>query len=287
MTATVCLYPQFGAVDILGKNRNWKASNTNPESLQYRWLRYFEHSRSEIPNIPEIQCIASWSHEEINEFLASRGYDISLAPFGPGEFGTASEMDVLVKWLKPGKQVRLGHALHRSLYPGVLLKSGVGIFEHSKHDEPIVVIETQNGDKVYMTIHNKITDPLDMVAKTLELERALRQIYSYEGVHFPQVDVNEKPDISWLKGLWTTGSDRATWAISQALQQTKFRMNEEGARAESAVAIGIERLSLPQPPASINRPFLVWIKRSTLSLPFFVGHITEECWKRPKDINEK
>jgi len=75
--------------------------------------------------------------------------------------------------------------------------------------------------------------------------------------------------------------------ITQALQQTKLRMNEEGARAQSAVAIGVLRGCLPTYDYVIDWPFLFWITRPGISKPLFVAYVTEDDWKNPGDIRSK
>lgn len=106
----------------------------------------------------------------------------------------------------------------------------------------------------------------------------------YGGVTFPMVSYDQQVDISWLRNLNTTGDDELPAIIAQALQQTRFRMNDIGARVESAVALGMTRsmrIEDPKPELIINEPFLCWIRRPNCRLPLFVGYFDTDSWKDP------
>ncbi len=97
--------------------------------------------------------------------------------------------------------------------------------------------------------------------------------------------------IAWLEGMETTGIHQGPAWIAQALQQTRLKMNESGARAEGAVFFSVLAAAKywwerPRPDHIINRPFLVWFERKGLAKPLFVAHITEEDWRSPGDIRK-
>jgi serine protease inhibitor len=102
------------------------------------------------------------------------------------------------------------------------------------------------------------------------------------------IDLNETVDIGWLKEMLTVDEIGDSWKISQALQQTKFKMNETGAHVKSAVAIGVMRcVSFGRPPELhlvIDKPFLLWIAREGTSLPIFAAYLDEDVWKDPKNL---
>jgi hypothetical protein len=65
-------------------------------------------------------------------------------------------------------------------------------------------------------------------------------------------------------------------------------MKQHGARAQSAVAVRVSRSfhrPEPKPVHVIDQLFLVWIRRPGIDLPLFYGHITEEHWKKPRDLD--
>jgi hypothetical protein len=292
VSSTTCAYPIVSALDkaddVIGIGRVWNSVNTE----QSEFLPIFEKTREEARLLKDIKSMASRDAEKINEFLAKEGFQIKLDPFTePTDFGTASVLDVLVEWLIEGKKVQIiQNGDINKVFPAVKLMQGVSFAKAKQHPNPIAVIETKSGDRVCMTVH----DPLEnfaLLERASELSKSMLGIGGYQGALFPQVDLDQMVDISWLKKLWTTGSDKYRYEVAQALQQTKFRMNEKGARAQSGVAIGIVRTTsiMPKPvqPLVIDKPFLLWVWRAGLHLPLFTGWINEANWKIPKDISIK
>jgi serine protease inhibitor len=100
------------------------------------------------------------------------------------------------------------------------------------------------------------------------------------------IDLKQDVDSSWLIGMGATTARRVSASISQALQETHLTMNEQGTRAKSAVALGIQLTSLtrPKPELLIDTPFLIWFQRLGLRVPLFVGYMTEEDWKKPATL---
>lgn len=292
MSKTVATYPIVAAVakieDIpeIGKGRKWQTTNTT----QDRFLQeFFAPCQGKVGKIPEIESIASQQAEVINRFLRERGFDISVDPFGPDEVGVASVLDVLVEWIEKGKITTIKKDGRK--FQGVHLHP-VGfhfqLFEIPGQENPVVKIRTKSPNNVvYMTILKDPADGFDLVAQARELtlQCASAKInHKYGGLIFPMVDLNQEVDISWLEGMNTPGQYGGPVTIIRALQQNKLRINEIGARAESAMvlvgALGDEK----RPDYVIDRPFLFWIERKGLIAPLFVAYITEGDWKNPGSI---
>ncbi len=294
-TRTAVPYPIVAAItkadDILGKGRQWNSVN----GLQHRFITRYLKSASEIASIPEIESIASRNADEINAFLAARGFQIKLDPFVPSPnedpFGTASVLDVLVEWLEEGTKAVVVTPDQKE-YPGVRI-SGEGVRYYQAQGvsvEPIISLQTKSGDRVCLTMSDfgDGEDGFDLVAAVRYLSKNKEPFGEYAGVTFPKVDLDQQVDISWLKEMWTIGAVGARAKVTQALQQTKFKMNEKGARAKSGVAIGIMRsksVRVPPPELVINRPFLLWIERDGLSQPLFAGHVCEDTWRDPGSLD--
>jgi hypothetical protein len=77
-----------------------------------------------------------------------------------------------------------------------------------------------------------------------------------------------------------------SYRIKQAKQQTKFKMNHIGAKAESAAAFGFafECCSMPKPDLVIDKPFYAWMTRKGLDVPYFAGYIDTSDWKDPGEL---
>ncbi len=315
MSTTVVTYPIVTALveaeRILGPERQWKPVN----ETQGRFLNeFFAVCRKE--RVPEIESLASWNAAEICAFLARHGFAIRLEPFGEGQFGAASVLDLPVEWIEKGHVTSIhtpkSHAeepqqaggwpgrlkvvlssriesppLPTEEYPAVLIASEhVRLFRAPHHEHPVACLKTKSKDKVYMTVLPQPPAEFDLVAKAQELASALKPTNEFGGLIFPMVSLDQHVNVEWLEGMETTEIQGRPAGIAKALQQTRLRMNEIGARAESAVVLTVSVAALQyKPPHIIDRPFLIWFEREGLSKPLFVGHITEENWKNPGDIS--
>lgn len=286
MSISAVMYPIVAAIKgvekILGPNLAWRAAN----DTQQRFLaEQYDQCVSEVEQLEFIETLASLEADEINSFLAERGFSIKLEPFKEHEFGVASVLDIGVEWKIKGIKSPIEYL--KKEYPGVVMDEGYGVRLHPNHPNPIARIETKSSDLVNLTILDKAPEGLELAALAESLEKDATDVYNgYECLRFPMVDMNHQTDISWLLEMKTSalGED---WAISQALQQTKLRINEKGARAQSAVAVGVIMITSvrqPKPDLLIDKPFLCWFTRPGVRKPTFVAYVTPEDWKEPADL---
>lgn len=271
----------------LGPDRKWNAVN----SMQKRFIAEFlDPNLGIIGSVPEVSGICSRSADVINKFLADRGYSIRLGQFDPEEFGVASALDLLVEWMESGVRQNI-IPFGGKIYDGFRLKSHcLAFYRKTGHPNPIVEIATQNGDSVFVTMLDESLSDFALVDKVSELFSGLRVTNEFEGLVIPMITLKQEVNISWMLRM-NTVDDKGTPAwISQAKQETRLRMNEFGARVQSAVALGMKRLlAAPvksKPDHIIDKPFLMWIMRRGLSIPMFVGHLTYDDWKDPGNITK-
>ncbi len=140
-----------------------------------------------------------------------------------------------------------------------------------------------------MTKIDGAPDGFDLVALAEQLTNLSHRVLpEFGGLVFPMVDLNQQSDVSWILNMQTCTDDRTPYSISQAVQQTILKMNEEGSHAQSAFA-GVLTLSAKiledMPDMIIDAPFLVWFKHPLLNKPLFVGYIATEAWKNPGSIH--
>jgi hypothetical protein len=287
MSTTAVTYPIVAALktaeQILGPDRAWNPIN----ETQRRFLAdFFAACRGEIEGLSEIESIASYSVDEVNAFLRERGFTIQLTPWSPPDFGVASVLNLLVEWIEAG-EVTIVTADDGRQFPGVRIgDDGVRFFNVPDHPNPVAELGSKSGDHVYMTMLDQPPDGFDLIARAQQLAEHKRPSWGFGGLVFPMVNLDQKVDITWLIRMQTRSDDGLPARIAQALQQTKLKMNEVGARAESAVAIEITLrvMDAPKPDHVINRPFLIWFERDGLSRPLFAGHITPDDWRNPGRI---
>jgi hypothetical protein len=290
MSSTTVIYPIVTALvkaeEIIGPERAWQAVN----STQALFLsEFFASCRQESLSIAEIESIASFTADDINRFLRERGFRIQLAPFRRGgngrELGIASVLDLLVDWFRPGTGT-IVRGQDGKFYPAAHLGGAGSSFHQAAHYRyPVAQLQTVSGDLVYLTRLESAPADFELLRIVQQLSGSLQPIYDYRGVVFPMVDLKQEVDISWLLNLKTTSAEGEPVEVTQALQETHLAMNQEGARAKSAVALEVQITSTsPEAALVIDGPFLVWFQRPGLTKPLFVGYITEEDWKNPGEI---
>jgi len=271
----------------LGKMVNWTPANED----QYQFLRRFIGAKSLVDTLGDnLKRKADLDVNVINAWLKENGFDIQLDAMPGTAFAVASILDVLVEWVKEGDVTTVYN--EKGTFPAVSLKS-----EHSKNVKmfinrgiypfPVAQVETKNGDKVFMSVLDHMPNEAfalsDKVTMLQTLTNETNNIEGCSGVIFPMINYDKMVNIGWIVGM-QTGNDE--YYISEALQQTKFRMNEMGARAQSAVAMSMRCGAMAEaaPWVRIDKPFVLWIERPGVALPLFIGVFAEDVWKKPADL---
>lgn len=298
MSHTMVVAPIMGALikseDILGKNRQWHAMN----SAQKEFLKKFFAKRKELAKFSEkeLRSWVSWVAAELNAILAKEGFNIKLNDFAPDEFGVVSILDVLVEWLQEGSKTVLN--IDNTSYPAVKMdlramvdgkqETLFEVYTTSMHKNPVAMLFTKSGDKLYITTAG-ISPIKDFALVSLidEIRHSLGPSrIRYDWLEFPMVNLDQEVNIGWLKGMQTSDDNGQEWAISQAVQQTKFKMNQFGARVKSAVAISIVAVSIRREVGLIiTPPFLLWIEKKDASIPVLYAYIDKEHCKDPGDLS--
>jgi len=271
----LCVASQFLSIDPSA----WMAVN----ATQTHFLQHHFSKRTELSKFAndELKAWASWDADELNAILKKEGFAIKLEPFDSKTFGVVSILDLMVEWQYKGEKSTIES--NATNYPGVYMKKGFQTFDSSAHAEPIICITTKSGDKVYMTVADSSVENFELLTLIKHIKAQMHQNYIYDFIEFPMIDLDQTADIAWLLGMELTKN----WYISQALQQTKLKMNEVGAHVKSAVAIAVTLKCCPRPSEGIiiNKPFYLWIERPGLTEPLFAGYITQENWKDPQGLD--
>ena len=255
---------------------------------QERFLaEFFAAARAEVDRIPEIESLASRDATELNDFMARRGFPSFFSPFAGQRFGIASVLDLLVEWAREGYATEIGREDGRR-FPAVRIASeAVRFLRADGHGNPVARLATKSGAIVYMTMLDDPPAGLALLERAHELSRAGGEVYDFDGLVFPMVHLDQAVGLGWLLKLATDDEEGMPWEIEAALQLNRLRMNEIGARAESAVMLQPAAVGVgwePKPEHVIDRPFLVWFERDGLSRPLFAAYVAEEEWRNPGTI---
>lgn len=279
-THSVTFWPIFKAFDIAEKtfgSNQWNSIN----DMQRQYLQYYHQYKAslEMFSEQEMQAIASQNHEVINTFLRANGFDIQLDQFSPLDIGFAAVMKYAVEWQTKGTSRTIKSRYTQQVYPAFAMKN-YRLYHSPSHNYEIFALSTKTNDIAYITM---VDQPLDHFA-LLKTINSIKEILNYQqlwecpNLIIPKVSLNQQVDVSWLLGMKMPHG-----IISQALQQNKFSMDELGAKAESAFAMGVMRGGEPTP-YLINGPFIIWFERADCPFPVFAAYVTEDDWKDPKAI---
>ena len=288
-TETTCVMPILGCIWAALKylsERRFKGKFLPVNDAQRHFVRKYGHLIKEVDKIAELECKADQDVEVINAWLKHKGYDIKLSQsVGKDGFAVASILDLLLEWIEPGTKSNITGLRTGKSYPAVKMKSGFTAFEHNRfYPHPVIQLSTKSGDILKMAVLDNMNLEFDHQFTAQDLAMSLDSIDQFqpdiEKILFPMIDLDMKPDISWLVGMQHEGSGHF---ISEAVQQTKFRMNEKCAKVESAAAMGMRCLSMPVY-YEINQPFLLWITRPGIKVPFFTAVLCEDVWKEPAKL---
>ena len=269
---------------VLGRRADWHPVR----DVQARFLgEVFVGCRDEAVRVPEIEAVASRDVAELNAFLERRGFGAAFQPFSPQEFGSAAILDLRGHWPRPGmpSSIRTRDGVER---PAVVTAIGarVDFFRVAGHPHPVSRMKTAAGDAVWMTMQDEPSNVEDIGALAARLEAGRPAENEFEGLVFPMIDLAMETDLSWLVGLSTVDALDQPSFVAQARQKNTLKMNETGFRARSATFLTV-RLGggRRRSPHVIDRPFLFWVRRRGLSRPLVVAWLTEDCWRRPTDLD--
>ena len=275
--------------EFLGGERHWlPVSKTQRQFLD----GYVSHTDTlSMFGEKELRTWADTVAANLNAILKQEGFTIHLDDFAPGAFGVVSILDVLVEWLKKGElsQVRGADGV---TYPAVESKHSALVddkhcqlfttWTSEAHQHPIATMASKSGDRLSMTIAGSEYADFALMDRINEIRAGTTRDERYERLRFPMVDYDNQTDLSWLCGLSSFVRTKRgdPYVVEKALQQTKFKMNQHGARLKDAVAMVMRGISMPRI-LTIDRPFFLWIDRPGVPVPVMYAYCDEQDWKDP------
>jgi len=264
----------------LGLAPKWQAVN----NAQVEFLENFLPLKSYLNLFPEIKASAMVS--ETSPRITAPNIK-TIKAYG--------NLDVTVEWPEEGQACNIITPAKKS-YPGVRLqKNRVSFHESKDYEFPIIRIETRSSDLVYMTML-----PAGGEYTNFELEKAVKHLFwdsqprlifgKYGGLQFPMAKFRISEKISWLMGMKGQDAEGFPAVMADALQETKLKLNRQGARVISKVwlrtDVMLARMPDPEPPDYIiNQPFLVWFVRTKVAQPYAIFWLDEADWKDPGDLD--
>lgn len=235
---------------------------------------------NELPALKKyIESKASTNVKDVNAFLKSKDIDLELKDQWDWLY-SASVLDVKVDWETPWTKKKLN--INKREIDAVKMKNVN--FYNSKHEHPIIEINTKSWEKVFMTKYD-----LPLAKNSIGIYELVKSISENKNtsdkkdVIFPMVDFQDKWDIEELK-WWSLSNNKEKANITEAKYFHRFRMNEKWARAQAAAATSATR-SMANEPYKIDWPFLVWIETKNWEIPF-AAKIWIDDMKNPGSLGD-
>jgi len=191
-------------------------------------------------------------------------------------------MYVKLSWLKEGKR----KVLHR-WDEGLWQAFSVGNYElyevdNYRHND-VLMLETKSEDEVFIqrSCHKDVR--VSLVQRIREIIPKMKKIdfwKHYNGMRIPNIKLDRTFDDDSLNGMWfkKNGVKRR---VNQSINKIKLDMDYKGVEVKSIYVSGIGTYSNApiRPEFKVDGPFLMWIHRKGMELPYFIGRITEQDWE--------
>lgn len=273
---------------------------------QQGFLDWYEDNRAEIATLDDLESLASRSAEDLNRFLADRGFDPMFE--SPIDIGVVSVLDMLMHWLAEGSVTTITRN-RREVVP-----EGTNIFGQSRssvktvvdaswpafrlgsdvaavfdlpglHGGPLVRLATKTGHHLWLITSPEPVNGIELAGWASQFSACIRypsRLWT-AGAVVPMLDMDVKPDLSWLLGL-TAATDAGRYHVDQAFQQFKLRADEKGARVKVATGIAMARAACGpiSQPYVFDEPFLGWFTQPGHDcLPLACFWADTDVWRTP------
>lgn len=280
---TVSIYPIIKAFQMLPlKFKSLRELTWNPKNENQKRLieDYFFKCNEDLDSIKEMKG----EIKQKNSF----------------EYEIYTKLELKEEWLNEGKKGKLDFESQfdddefteedfESQFDAAQFTEGYKVYSSSVHNNPIAQLVAKNGDLVYITVVDSVSDNmLDLlelpgkIFKNPELESI------YSGVRIPMISLEQEIDYSWIVGMEINPSAYISEPgyISKADGKNQLRLNEKGAEAvvEFHDYILLGDFTEPKKILVIDQPFLIWFQRKGYQFPLFVGYIQQDAWKNPGEI---
>lgn len=140
----------------------------------------------------------------------------------------------------------------------------------------VIELMTEGSDRLFISMQTDVPEKLEEWISQQDVEN--REWIYVDKIILPKIKYDKEVDISWMEGMKNSYSD----TISQALQETRFSMDEKGTHLESAVAMFLctGSMMIEEQIYTVDEPFMLWIKRPGLKTPLLSAYFDKDVWLR-------
>ncbi|MFA5927563.1 MAG: hypothetical protein WCT32_03460 [Patescibacteria group bacterium] len=272
-----CAYTQFGCLTAAEEHAGMDPAKwAGAPGRQANFLGMYGRGRGDLGKIKEIVCAAG-SVAEANETLRKAGFpDVQLQP--AAGFATVAILKWQSEWTIKGAKTAL-KAENGESYDGVRMDAKAVKF-YVAGDQVVAEIPVRNGDFVYITEAGATAKPLVESAK---IHNALQPLADggFTGLIFPKFEIRTRLDHTWMLGINNKDRHGEPVQIQQAVQEVRFSLDENGAKAESASAMQMGKGLSVSKTLTIDGPALAWVYRPGLRYQIVAGWANYDSWSKP------
>lgn len=264
----------------------WQTYNNGQAQVVVLTREYFDAMRM-LDKAGYIKAKSAWEAAIVNAWFKKHGQDIELEqqPLPSIYVGTIFEM--LTKWLYPGEEGEMT-AFDGLSYPAASFEEGVKFWESDYSSDGLAAELQVEGDNERFFLLPTPQRPTDLFALWSRavgfVKGTLKQVYDYDALQVPMANLQDKPDISWLKDMRNVTAGGTGVFIAEALMVNIFKLNHLAALGESAVAMSasLESLSVPNF-YRLDQPYMAIFTTADL-IPTFAVWCDQEVWRNPGDF---
>lgn len=247
-------------------------------------------ARSDAAKLPELKVKVSTESSEIKDFL---GIDIPRK-ISEAEIIASSLLHVKLNWQRKGYRRVIHRTKDEGLWQGFTVRDAT-FYQVSSYDfQDIAKLQTEYLDEVF--IQRWVSSPADCVKHVLETIPKMKKIslsqprekdgkrYYYDEVRVPNIKLDRTFTDTPLDGMWFK-RDGVKHKVDGFCNKIELDMNYLGVEVKSYSSYGLpgvySEVITDTPRAiefKVDQPFLMWIHRRGMKMPYFIGHITEQDW---------
>ncbi|MCD4761854.1 hypothetical protein K8R32_02735, partial [bacterium] len=196
-----------------------------------------------------------------------------------GGLGIGTIFDLLVDWQTPGKRRDIYIRDLKGWYDGVemLPSPTLQAWQLNGYDYPMFELAAkEDGWRVFLVESDNDFPDVDIPERAMQLLQLQRTPFEMTKLYFPVVKMEMNVDVSFLIGMYINGGFR----IDETIKKVRLRLDDKGARAESAFAIITRGIDMGI--YTIEKPFFVIFWREGLNFPSFVAITVPEFWTKKR-----
>lgn len=271
----------------LNISRPWLTRNSGQERVVTLNREYADAVRK-LKNAGYIKAKSTWEAAIVNAWFKKHGHqDIELAQQPLPSIYVGAIFRMLTKWQYPGEEGEMT-AFDGLSYPAASFEEGVRFWESSLSSDRLAVELLVEGGKerfFLLPTHERPDDLFSLWGRAEGFASGIsKRVYDHNALQVPMANLQDKPDISWLKGMRNVKAGGTGVFIAEALMVNIFKLNHLAALGESAVAMSasLESLSVPNF-YRLDQPYMAIFTTADL-IPTFAVWCDPEVWRNPGDF---